>query len=434
MTRIMRYAIQDKKRFISLALFCLNVLLLGIIVRLPVVYFLSHDYTFALKPWYYIIAEEGFAALEWGATAPTDRAFTTVASSFSTYNVPYLYLLWLAAVFLPDLSSLVAIKLISIIFDFGLAFFVYKCVEFKYKANSDDSLPLSFLLSPKYLALLVTLLAPFVILNSSVWSQNDSMYTAFLVACLYALLKERQAWAFIAFGLSFSIKSQAMFLAPLFLWLLMKKQVKWRYSFLSLLVYLVLLLPAWFIGRPFGELLLIYFRQVGVYDRLSMDAPNLYEWIPNHYYHWYPLGIVFTILVVLAIALYVYKSRVDITPNVLVHLATFSTLIVPFFLPKMHDRYFFPASVMAIIFAFYFPKYWHTAMGICLVSTLVHLRYLYEVTPVPLPLLAVFSLLLVAVLAWKLIRTIEHQRPATDPAEEPWLPPTPECHNEKGKL
>ena len=434
MTRIMRYAIQDKKRFIGLTLFCLNVLLLGVIVRLPLISYISHDYTFALKPWYYIMAEEGFAAFEWGATAPTDRAFTILADSFSFYNVPYLYLLSLAAVFLPDLSPLVVIKAISIIFDFCLAFFVYKCVELKYKANSNDSSLPSFPLSPQYLALLITLLAPFVILNSSMWGQNDSLCTVFLVACLYALLRERQAWAFIAFGLSFSFKFQAIFLAPLFLWLVIRKRVKLRYLFWSLAVYLVTILPAWFIGRPLGELLLIYFRQVGRFERLSFDAPNLYEWIPNHYYNWYPLGIAFTILVVLVIALYIYKSRVDITPNVLVQLATFSTLSMPFFLPRMHERYFFPASVMVIIFAFYFPKYWYTAVVIGLVSTLTYLKYLYEVTPVPLPLLAVFSLLSVAVLAWKLMRTIEHQRPATDSAEEPWLPPTPECHNEKGKL
>ena len=392
----MLYAIQDKKRFIGLALFGLNVLLLGVIVRLPGIRYTSSDYIFFFRSWYYTIVDEGggVAALEWG---------------FSNYNVPYLYLLTLATVYLPNLSPLIVIKSISIIFDFVLAFCVYKCVRLKY--NRTVTLPC--------LAALAALLAPFVILNSSVWGQSDSIYTAFLVACLYALLRGRQAWAFIAFGLSFSIKSQAMFLAPLFLWLLMRKGVKLCYLFWSLTVYLVLLLPAWFIGRPFGELFLIYFRQVGGYDRLSVDAPNLYQWIPNHYYYWYPLGIAFTILVVLVIALYVYKSRVDITPNVLVHLATFSTLIMPFFLPKMHDRYFFPASVMAIIFAFYFPKYWYTAVVIGLVSTLVYLHYLYEVTPVPLPLLAVFTLLLVAVLAWKLMRTIEHQRPATDPAEEP---------------
>ena len=288
-----------------------------------------------LKPWYYAIVDEGLAVWEWG---------------FSNYNPPYLYLLALATVYLPNLSALLVVKGISIIFDFVLAFFVYKCVRLKYKRT----------VTIPCLAALVTLLAPFVILNSSVGAQADGIYTAFLVACLYALLRERQAWAFIAFGLSFSIKLQAIFLAPLFLWLLMKKQVKWRYSFLSLLVYLVLLLPAWFMGRPLGELLLIYFRQTSLYKDFSERAPNLYQWIPITT----PsaqlldvvtiLGVAFTILVVLTIALFLYKSRVDITPNVLVHLATLSTLIVPFLLPKMHDRYFYPASVIAIVFAFYF--------------------------------------------------------------------------------
>ena len=337
-----------------------------------------------LKPWYYAIVDEGLAVWEW---------------SFSNYNVPYLYLLALATVYLPNLSPLIVVKAISIMFDFVLAFFVYKCVRFKYKRT--ETIPL--------LAALVTLLAPFVILNSSVWGQNDSIYTAFLIACVYALLRERQAWAFIAFGLSFSIKSQAMFLAPLFLWLLMRKRVKLRYLFLSLSVYLVLLLPAWFMGRPFGELLLIYFNQVGFTELLSENAPNLYEWIPNHYYHWYPVGIVFTIFAVLVVAFFVYKSRVDITPNVLVYLATFSTLIVPFLLPMMHDRYFYPASVIAIVFAFYIPKYWFIPVVIGLVATLAGFPYLYRVTPVPVSLLAVFTLLLVAVLGYKLPRILEHQ-------------------------
>ena len=376
----MLYAIQDKKRFIGLALFGLNVLLLGVIVRLPGIRYTSSDYIYFFRSWYYtIVGEGGVAVLEWG---------------FSNYNVPYLYLLTLATVYLPNLSPLIVIKSISIIFDFVLAFFVYKCVRLKYKRT----------VTIPCLAALVTILAPFVILNSSVWGQSDSIYTAFLVACLYALLRGRQVWAFIAFGLSFSFKLQAIFLAPLFLWLLMKKQVKWRYFFLSLLVYLILLIPAWFMGRPLGELLLIYYNQTDTWRALSSWAPNLYQWIPNHYYYWYPLGIAFTIFVVLVVAFLVYKSRVELIPNVLVYLATTSTLIVPFFLPRMHERYFFPASIMAIIFAFYFPKYWYTAVGIGLVTTLAGFPYLYRVTPVPVPLLAVFTLLLVAVLGWKLPR------------------------------
>ena len=193
--------------------------------------------------------------------------------------------------------------------------------------------------------------------------------------------------------------------------MLMKKQVNWRYFFLSPLVYLVALIPAWLFGRPLDELFLIYIDQANEYDYLSERAPNLYQWIPSQYYSWYPLGIVFTALVVLGIALLVFKSRVNMTGNLLVYLATFSVLIVPFLLPKMHDRYFFPADVIAVIFAFYFPKYWSTPMVISMSSYLALFPYSYEVTPVPLPLLAVFPLILVVVLGRKLLRTLNTGTP-----------------------
>lgn len=394
MTKIMQYAIQDKKSFVGLTLFTLNVLILGVIVRLPGISYISHDYVLSLKRWYYILVDEGSDAFLWG---------------FSNYNVLYPYLLYLAVVYLPSLSALVVVKAISITFDFVLAFFVYKCVRLKYKQQR---------LFP-CLAALVTLFAPFVILNSSVWGQCDSIYTAFLIACLYALLKDRQAWAFIAFGVSFSFKLQAIFLAPLFLWLVLRNRVNWRYLFCSLPVYLVTLLPAWLIGRPLKDLLLTYFNLTQQYERLSLGAPNLYQWIPIHYYHWYPLGVVLTIFIVLGVALLVFKSRVDITPNLLVYLATFSTLIIPFFLPKMHDRYFFPAGVIAIVLAFYLPKYWSTAVVIGLVSTLTMLPNLYKIEPVPLSLLAVLLLVLIAVLGWKLLRILEHRAP---PANTPSAP------------
>lgn len=390
----MRYAIQDKKRFIGLTLFCLNASILGVIVRLPGIYFLSHDYTLYLRRWYYIIADERSDAFLW---------------DFSNYNVLYPYLLYLAVIFLPNLSPLVFIKAVSIVFDFVLAFFVYKCVRFKYTQQR---------LFP-CLAALATLFAPFVILNSSVWGQSDSIYTAFLIACLYALLKDRQAWAFIAFGVSFSFKLQAIFLAPFIICLVLKNRVKWRYLLCSLPVYLVTLLPAWHIGRPLRDLLLIYFNLTQQYEKLSLGAPNPYQWIPIHYYHWYPLGVVFTIFVVLGVALLIFKSRVDITPNLLVYLATFSTLIVPFFLPKMHDRYFFPAGVIAIVLAFYLPKYWSTAVVVGLVSTLTMLPNLYKIEPVPLSLLAVVLLVLIAVLGWKLLRILEHRAPPPNTPSTP---------------
>ena len=352
-------------------------ILLAIMVRYLLLPFESNDYR-VIMLWYDFIVQHGhFAALKY---------------DFAPYNVLYFYLWATAAYFFPDLHSFLAIKIISIIFDFVLAFFVYRCVRLKYREPNEGAIPI--------LAALTALLAPTVVLNSA--GQVDATYTSFLVACLYYLLAGRQAAAFIAFGVAFTFKLQSVFLAPFLLWLLVKKEVNWRYVWLSPAVYLVFILPAWFIGRPFADLLMIYFGQADEFRYLNMNAPNLYQWIPNAYYDFYPVGMAFTAMVALGIAYFVYKSRVKITADRLVFLATFSVLVMPYFLPKMHERYFFPADVIAIILAFYCPRYWYVPVVIGSVSFLayrsfVHMPFLFNIAILPQWLPAVL-LLLIAVL------------------------------------
>lgn len=377
---------EDRKRFIGITLFWLNLFILALIVRLPWFHFITTDYYYFLEPWYSFIVDNGyFAALKYHPPA-------------SDYNPPYLYLLSLGALLFPGSRDYIVIKSISVIFDLVLAFFVYKCVSLKYGKSRA---------APR-VAALVTLLFPTVILNGSAWGQGDSLYSSLLVACLYAQLSGRQIWAFVAFGLSLAFKPQAVFLAPFFLWMLVKKQVDWRYFFLSPLVYVATLLPAWIIGRPLGDLLMIYINSTGQYRRLTFNAPNLYQWIPNRYFSWYQVGVAFAALVVIVIAVIVYRSRVEVTGNLVVYLATLSVLIMPFVLPNMHDRYYFPAEVMAIVFAFYLPKYWFTPVIIGTTSLIVYLHYLYRVTLIPLTWLALFPLALIAVLGWQLLRTLGH--------------------------
>ena len=347
-------------------------ILLAIMVRYLLLPFESNDYRVFML-WYDFIVQHGhFAALKY---------------DFAPYNVLYFYLWATVAYFFPDLHSFLAIKIISIIFDFVLAFFVYRCVRLKYREPNEGAIPI--------LAALTALLAPTVVLNSA--GQVDATYTSFLVACLYYLLAGRQAAAFIAFGVAFTFKLQSVFLAPFLLWLLVKKEVNWRYVWLSPAVYLVFILPAWFIGRPFADLLMIYFGQADEFRYLNMNAPNLYQWIPNAYYDFYPVGMAFTAMVALGIAYFVSKSRVKITADRLVFLATFSVLIMPYLLPKMHERYFFPADVIAIILAFYCPRYWYVPVVIGSVSVLAYMPFLFNIAILPQWLPAVL-LLLIAVL------------------------------------
>ena len=382
--RIMRLPIKDKKRSAQKTLFWLNIFLLALIVRLPFLSHMSPDYTLFLEPWFRFFISEGYSVFKY--------------DSFN-YNVPYPYLLSFAATLLPSFP-IIAIKSVSIIFDFILAFFVYKCVRLKYPES--ERIPI--------LAALVVLFSPTVILNSAAWGQCDTIYIAFMVACLYALLRGRQGWAFIAFGLSISFKAQAFFLAPFLLILLLKRHVKWRYSLLTPLVYLITILPAWLIGRPIGELLLIYPNHANRYQVLTL-VPNLYQWVDYRHEELYPAGIILSAYIILALTLLAYRSRAKMTTNLLVQLAAFSVLIMPFILPGMLARYYISAGIIAVILAFYVPKYWYIPVISILSSFEVHTRYLYSFELFSLKHLSILMLVVIVILGVKLLRNLEHLPP-----------------------
>jgi len=132
---------------------------------------------------------------------------------------------------------------------------------------------------------------------------------------------------------------------------------------------MVTLLPAWLAGRPLVELLMTYPAQAGQYTLLTQYAPNLYWWVPydslsapqpdsilllNRILSWG--GIVFTALLVGLLCLVSWRSPVPLDKDVIVKLSLVSVLLLPFTLPHMHDRYFFAADVVSIIYAFYWPK------------------------------------------------------------------------------
>ena len=353
---------------------------LALVVRYPLLYFESGDYRSHLSRWYDFIVENGY--------------FAALNTGFSDYNVPYLYLVTTVALLFPGLPKLLVFKGISIVFELVLAGFVYRCVQLKYREPGQEAVPA--------LAALATLFAPTVLLNGALWGQSDAVYTAFLVGCLYYLLAGRQAAAFVAFGLAFAFKLQAVFLAPLFLWLLMRRVVHWRYFFLSPAVYVVSLLPARFFGRSFSDLFTIYLDQAGrERELLSLNAPNMYQWIPSTYYDLYPIGVAFTAGIVLSIAAVIYRSRAAITADTVVFLATFSVLVVPYFLPMMHERYFFPADVIAIVLAFYCPRYWYVPVVVGSASILSYIPFLmrwdFGESIIPLSWVAVVLLALVVV-------------------------------------
>ena len=395
----------------------------GVVVAAAAVRFLfidqvSGDYSAFVSPWYdYLDANGGFAA---------------VGADISNYNPPYLYML-AAATYLP-LSKIVAIKLISMIFDVLLAAFAALIVRQRF---SRPVLPL--------LCFAVVLFAPTVVVNSAAWGQCDSIYAAFCLGSLYFLLRNKPWWAAILFGVALSFKLQAIFFLPvLFIVAVVNRQ-----RLLALLAvpaaFAVMLLPAILAGRDLSSLLMIYPNQVitggtatggagfsgpgggsfagqparggagvpsglaagggrgfgqsrGAGTTLTQNAPTFYQWLGSGAGTiWKYLGLAASALVVAVVALTAWLRRRRLTTAEIVVLATTVVLAVPFFLPEMHERYFYLADVLTIVMAFYVRRYWPVAVVVSACSLLSYAPFLWHDTIVSLPLVAFAEFLAVIV-------------------------------------
>jgi Gpi18-like mannosyltransferase len=305
-------------------------LILSLVLRYLLFDFASRDYIGFFSHWYdYIIENGGYRAL---------------GHKFSNYNPPYLYMIVCMIYLFPWLSKIVAMKVISVTFDLVLGFFFYKLIAIRHEKSL-----------AAFYGLMAFLFAPTVFLNSALWGQADSIYTAGLVASLYWICKNKQWHAMAAFAFSFSIKAQAIFFAPFLAVLLVKRVIQRRTLIMIPAIYLLALIPAWLAGRSFTEMLMIYARQSSTYQELSKHAPTLYTWFPDSSYEYlYPAGLVLAISVVFLLIVGAVKSSKQIGIHWFIQFAFISVLTTIFFLPKMHERYFYPADVLSIVYAFYF--------------------------------------------------------------------------------
>ncbi|WP_153035163.1 glycosyltransferase 87 family protein [Amycolatopsis sp. YIM 10] len=291
----------------------------------------SGDYNAFLLRWYEFIEQNG--------------GWRALRQEFSNYNAPYLYLLVVLS-YLP-VPPLIGIKLISVVFDFVLAYFAYRLVDLRYPGRW---WPLP--------AGAVVVFLPTVVLNSSMWAQADSIYSAFALGGLYFALRHRPYLACAFFGLALAFKLQAIFLFPVLLLLVLAKRVPWRALLLVPAVYLVLDVPALLIGADPVALLTIYATQTETYGQLTLNAPNAYQFLTGvtDTDVLKAVGVALTGALLLGGIVALLARATELTTTRILLLATVSALLVPYFLPAMHERYFYLADVLTVVAAFHLPR------------------------------------------------------------------------------
>ena len=359
---------------------------LAVVIRVELYDFQSNDYRAFVAQWYdFIKANGGFAALR---------------NQFADYNVPYLYLIALLT-YLP-VPVLAGVKTISVLGDLLLAFFVYKLVALKYPRDWTA-----------FAAAAVVALLPTVVMNGSMWGQCDSIYTAFGIGGLYYAVRSRPWLACVFFGLALAFKLQIIFLLPVLAVLVLRRRVPWQALLAIPAVVVALDMPALLVGASPAGLLSVYLNQMGEYSQLTLNAANVYqlvdfgantEAVRN-------IAVLITGELVAGLILYAVVSQKQLTSARIVLLGTVFVVLVPFFLPAMHERYFYLADVLSVVVAFYLPRrLWPVPVLVQFASTFSYLPFLSqrgpgrdETTPVPLWILALAILTALALLMWELI-------------------------------
>ncbi|MBU5434152.1 conjugal transfer protein TraL [Pseudoflavonifractor sp. MSJ-37] len=282
---------------------------------------------------------------QWAAFFRANGGFRAIAQPVGDYNVPYLY--FMAAVSYLPFPDLYAIKLFSILFDLVLAWGGLRLVR-AIQGPGAGTGPLA--------VFLLLLLLPTVVLNGSYWGQCDALYGALVLHAMASALSGRPKGSIALLAIAFSFKLQTVFLIPFWgvLWLARRVKLSQLVTVFPL-TYLATILPALLLGKPLRDILGVYLTQAGEYQTaLTFNAPSVFSLLPYGAQPWSGLsavGIALAFLLCLGMMGWTFFHRDGLSCGDLLAPAAVLALGIPFLLPYMHERYFFLADVVTLVWA-----------------------------------------------------------------------------------
>ncbi len=386
-------------------IFIFLVLLGGVLFRFLLFPCINHDLTDALIPWYEYLMNNG------GLRAISGLVDKTHFFPPYIYSPPYLYLLTLSQPLLQWFSIVEVIKIISVVFDFVAAYAVYLLVQLKYPTGWK-----------KLTAFVVVCFTPTVFINSAYWGQFDGIYTAFLIICLYFICTRRYLLSLLFFATALAFKIQALLFAPIFVVLFFQKKISWWMFFFIPVVFMAWMIPAYMVDYPLLAPFTTYLGGATQFQAITMNTPNLYAFLPNQFYGLIvPLGTLMAAAVCIAILWSVIQNKNDFSIERIILFSLVISVVLPYVLPKMHERYFYPAALLAIVYYFFQPRIHLIPLALQATSLLSYTLFLIGDELVPISITAMINGLIV----WELIHFFYYEDTTDNLAMGSWLETRP---------
>jgi len=278
-----------------------------------------------LIPWLNTILEQGQV-----------RAF---AHPFANYTPPYLYLLAAMSPLASVFPKVTVIKLLSLLGTAGL--WVAACRLLRAADRPTEGA-------------LWLLLLPTIIANAAAMGQADAFWAAACLMTLASAIERRPFAMLVWFGVAIAFKAQAVFLAPFVGHYLFQQKVRLAFWPAPLLVYVIAMLPAALVGWPILDLLTVYLRQAQWNPVFISNAANPWSLIqyaaPQAGLAWLWIGDLAAIVAAFLLVSQ-FRRRPANDARWMLGLALLSALLIPYLLPKMHERFFYLADVLAFLVA-----------------------------------------------------------------------------------
>jgi Gpi18-like mannosyltransferase len=256
------------------------------------------------------------------------------AHPFSNYTPVYLYLMAFASLFHELWTPMSLIKTLSVA---GTAFAALGVADLIRTLGG----------KPRY-ALLLFVMPP-AVLNAALLAQCDALWSGACVFAVAAMIRGQSARSLMWCGLAIALKAQSVFIAPFIIGALIGRRTPlWQWT-IPPLTYAALMLPAWFAGWPAYDLAMVYPNQPG-WIPYPGDLANPWiffsAWARETGKQLYWVGFVGVAVSVIAVGALTAKSVNK--PRALIFLALLSAIALPYFFPKMLERYFFLADLLSL--------------------------------------------------------------------------------------